>query len=72
MKQWKIPVVWTMMGSVEVEAETLAEAIEIARDENIPDNGEYLDGSWEVDYEDENFSVNGITTINRMREENLQ
>ena len=33
MKQWEIPVVWTMMGTIKVEAETLAEAIEIARDE---------------------------------------
>lgn len=41
MKQWKIPVAWTMIGTVEVEADTLAEAIEIARDKRgkipIPD-----------------------------------
>lgn len=56
MKQWEIPVVWTMMGTIKVEAETLAEAIEIARDERgeipIPDNGEFLDGSWKVDCDD--------------------
>lgn len=56
MKQWEIPVVWTMMGTIKVEAETLAEAIEIARDERgeitIPDNGEFLDGSWEVACDD--------------------
>lgn len=56
MKQWEIPVVWTMMGTIKVEAETLAEAIEIARDERgeipIPDNGEFLDDSWEVDCDD--------------------
>lgn len=59
MKQWKIPVAWTMIGTVEVEADTLAEAIEIARDKRgkipIPDNGEFLSGSWEVDCEDEGY-----------------
>lgn len=30
MKTWKIPVCWTMMGTVEVDANTLNEAIEIA------------------------------------------
>ena len=56
MKTWKIPVVWQEMGVVKVEANTLAEAIEIARDDDgvipIPDNGEFLDGTWEVDCTD--------------------
>ena len=59
MKSWKIPVIWQEIGIVEVEANTLEEAIEIARDDDgvisIPDNGEYLEGSWEVDCEDENY-----------------
>ena len=59
MKTWKIPVVWQEMGVVKVEANTLAEAIEIARDDDgvipIPDNGEFLDGTWEVDCEDEYY-----------------
>ena len=33
MKTWKIPVVWTIMGTVIVEANTLKEAINIAQDE---------------------------------------
>ena len=53
MKTWKIPVVWTMMGMITVEANTLKEAVNIAQDEDgvIPllDNGDFLDGSWEVD-----------------------
>lgn len=52
MKNWRIPVVYQMAGVVEVEANTLAEAIRIAEDPNeeipLPDDGEYLDGSWEV------------------------
>ena len=46
MKTWKIPVVWQEMGYVEVEANTLAQAIEIARDDDgvipIPDNGVFV------------------------------
>ena len=34
MKTWKIPVVWQEIGVVKVEANTLAEAIEIARDDD--------------------------------------
>lgn len=56
MKTWRIPVAWTMMGMVDVEAKTLDEAIEIAKDDAcvipIPDNGTFLDGSWEVDCSD--------------------
>ena len=59
MKTWKIPVVWQEMGVVKVEANTLAEAIEIARDDYgiipIPDNGEFVDGTWEVDCLDEDY-----------------
>jgi hypothetical protein len=44
------------MGMVDVEAKTLDEAIEIAKDDAgvipIPDNGTFLDGSWEVDCSD--------------------
>ncbi len=51
MKTWKIPVAWAMMGVINVEAKTLDEAIEIAKDDAgvipIPDNGTFLDGSWE-------------------------
>ena len=59
MKTWKIPVVWQEMGTIVVEANTLAEAIEIARDDDgiipIPDDGTFLDGSWKVGCEDEEF-----------------
>ena len=59
MKTWKIPVAWQEMGTVVVEANTLKEAIEIARDDDgiipIPDDGTFIDGSWEVDCEDENY-----------------
>lgn len=56
MKTWKIPVVWQMMGTVKVDANTLAEAMEIAKDEDgvipLPDDGMYLDDSWELATDD--------------------
>ncbi len=58
MKTWKIPVIWQEMGVVKVEANTLEEAIEIARDDDaipIPDNSDFVDGSWEVDCDDEDY-----------------
>ena len=59
MKSWKIPVTWGMVGTVKIEANTLEEAIEIARDDDriipIPDDGTFIDGSWEVDCEDVDY-----------------
>jgi hypothetical protein len=49
MKTYKIPVVWQMMGHVEVEAESMTEAINEAMDASLPDNGSYVEGSFEVD-----------------------
>ena len=53
MKTYKIGVVWQMYGNVEVEANSLAEAIHIVHstDVPLPDNGEYIEGSFEVDVE---------------------
>ena len=59
MKTWNIPVCWTMMGTVNVEAKTLDEAIEIAKDDAgiipIPDDGIFKGGTWEVDCTDINY-----------------
>ena len=56
MKTWKIPVVWQEMGTVYIVAETLKEAMELAKDPEgtipLPDNGMYLDDSWEVATDD--------------------
>lgn len=61
-KYWKIPVAWSMMGTIEVEARTLKEALEIARDDAgiipIPENGTFMDGSWEVDCSDDDYIRN--------------
>lgn len=55
MKTWKIPVTWEMCGNVVVEAATLEEAMNIARDDDgvipIPDDSDYVYGSWRLSYE---------------------
>lgn len=55
MKTWKIPVTWEMYGNVVVEAPTLQEAMDIARDDDgvipIPDDSYYVDGSWRLSYD---------------------
>lgn len=58
MKTWRIPVSWEMMGMVNVEANTLEEAMDIARDESsdIPlPEGDYVDGSWVLSEDDEDY-----------------
>ena len=59
MKKWKIPVTWEVCGYVYVEADTLVEAMETARDDEgvipLPDDNDYVDGSWRLSETDENF-----------------
>lgn len=59
MKKWKIPVMWEVCGYVYVDADTLEEAIETARDDEgvipLPDDNDYVDGSWRLSETDENF-----------------
>ena len=54
MKTWTIPVTWSVYSTVEVEANTLEEAMEIAEDENndipCPPFPEYVDGSWQLSH----------------------
>jgi hypothetical protein len=48
--RYTIPVTWEMVGNVEVEAESLTEAIEKAYDADIPIpiDSEYVDSSFRV------------------------
>ena len=43
-KTWRVSVYWTMRSIMEVEADTLEDAIYKAQTD-----GEYLDGSWDAD-----------------------
>ena len=51
MKTYKIPVVWQMMGTVEVQAESLDDAVDKVLDTDVPlpEDGEYIEDSFEVD-----------------------
>ena len=54
MKKFKIPVAWQMYGHVIVESDTLehaAKTVETDMAIGLPDNGEYIEGSWEVDWD---------------------
>ena len=56
MKTWKIPVIWQMSGLIYVEANTLEEAIDVVRCDNAPlPEGDYLEGSFDVDNEIEDI-----------------
>ena len=65
MKTWSIPVTWEVYAKIEVEAETLEEAMEIARDDDeqipLPTYNHYVDGSWHVNgsYEEVRDCFNG-------------
>ena len=52
MKTWRIPVTWEAWATIDVAAETLEEAIEIAWDDEneiqCPIDPGYVDGSWKV------------------------
>jgi len=52
MPKYTIPVIWSMIGKHEIEADSLEEAIELAEDFlPRPKRGELLEGSLEVDPE---------------------
>ena len=50
--KYKVPVIWQMYGHVTVEADTGI---------GLPDNGEYIESSWEVDWH--GLSAELATTI---------
>lgn len=54
MKTWTIPTNWEMKALVTTEADTLSEAIQKVKDNCtiLPDNGEYVEGSWKVEPND--------------------
>lgn len=57
METWKIPVCWEVCSVINVSANTLSEAMQIARDENneipCPVFPDYVDGSWQLSTDDE-------------------
>lgn len=64
MKQWKIPVIWSVYGYVEVGAETIEDALTIAIDReqngdgfNIPTDHNYVEDSFYIDEDPEIISA---------------
>jgi len=51
MKTYKIPVSWTVTATMEIDAESLEDAILKAEDASLPTDPDYLDGSFEVDHD---------------------
>jgi len=72
---FKLPVSWTSIGTMEINASSLEEAIAIAEDEltGLPEDSEYLEGSFEVNVDlidevkaavgEENLANNAILNI---------
>ena len=60
-KNYEVSVTWLMSGTLTVEAETPEEALKVAEAESrncpLPTNGEYVDGSFEVDLDAEPWLV---------------
>lgn len=50
-KKFKIPVTWEVFGEMEIEAENLEEAYDIARESPLPEDGEYISESFQIDYD---------------------
>ena len=51
MPKFTIPVSWTMITDMEIEADSLDEAITKAESQELPEDGEYLDSSFDINYE---------------------
>ena len=51
MKTYKVAVEWTMTKTLMIAADDLDEAMELAQDKDLPDDGEYLDESFTVNTE---------------------
>lgn len=49
MAKFSVPVTWVMWGNVEVEADSVEEAIELAYDKDLPKDAAYLEHSFAFD-----------------------
>jgi hypothetical protein len=62
MKKYKIPCVWESYGYMEIEAESIHQAIEIAEldDTPLPKESSYIQGSFCVDHDGIDYEENDI------------
>ena len=50
-KTYRVPCSWEVYGITEVEAESWDEAISTAEESSLPDESDYVDGSFRIDEE---------------------
>ena len=62
MKTYRVPVVYQMYGHVEIEATSIEDAIKLVEnghgDQPLPTDADYVEGSFEIDYEGVDFAAN--------------
>ena len=51
VKEYRIPVSWSVCATMTIEAESLEDALEAAQDAPLPTDSDYLEGSFKVDEE---------------------
>ena len=65
----KVPVTWEMCGYVDIKADTMEEAMEIFDNEQdyikLPDNGEYIDGSFRLS----SYDIEEMEAMSELEEE---
>lgn len=59
--EYKIPVSWSMIGTMTIKAKSLKEAVALAEEAPLPE-GTYVDDSFRVETEDEDFPKEDGTT----------
>ena len=48
MNTYHIPCTWTVAGTMEIQANSLGEAIELANEAPLPTDNDYIEGSFEI------------------------
>ena len=48
-KTYTIPCSWQVTGKYHIEADNLQQALQIAEDSNLPEDCDFLEGSFEID-----------------------
>jgi hypothetical protein len=67
-----IPVTWSMTTDLTIEAESLEEACEKADSGPLPDDGEYMDDSWEINVDCLDFLNEDVMEIIKVDETPLK
>jgi hypothetical protein len=63
MAVFRIPVIYQMAGYVSVEADTLADAENVALDKPLPLDAEYVNDSFELDIYNEDYPTDSTEPV---------